>query len=1830
MRHWLLILAITVSAHAQMVVRFEPDGGPPIRYIVPLGIEAPPDSAAAFRVVAAIPAGVPDELAKVGRTLRVELFTELVPNERAPETPSGYPRSQLVLPMSRLYPDEWHAHLRFQGGANKLQSPVIVAIADPRASIHYAWPPGADKRAAGCYNCERPTHLIGKSEADGVYELFTNGRFVAVRPEPDVFAGTPYAFYGEHGAGGRAGWNVVFDRTYRSATLGLSPLGSGWDSAIFKRLRALPDGSVEYRDGAEMWVFARKNDEYVAPEGLFLRLSRATSGWTLVDQQLRLTTFDDLGRLTSESDEFFDANKPGSGNTFHYLYGSDSRLSKIIDPVGRQSVLTWDRTTGLLRELIDWRSRWVQFEYAGSRLTTVRLPEVVNLSGLRPRIEYGYAAAGGSLKEQLDLATNLALIRDPKEAVSGGPARVTFTFAADRVTGQTWATGESATFTYSGSTVTVRDALGQERRYTVTENDTVNLLTDRAHVRELRELAVPVWSGAAFGQLPATLAPGVPATNNVDRVLAFAFDKGVLQSSKLDGVRETSFAYATAGGAPGLILKSSTTAGITRNFHYQSDAFLQSVEAGGKTIEIAQAHRNNTTPTSTNSTIATTNRYDDTGLLRASSSGGGTDPTSAGAKEEIEYYPATGPLHARGLPRVVRDGDDLVTTIEYPLPTRSKFTDPRGVITTTDVDAWDRLVQVRVERPGDPLVIHQSFAYDASGRLERTTQQKGPDPIVTSYTYDVMGRPLSTSTTGIATVGTMTTGTAYDLGARKVTTTHAGGAVTVNELDALGRVRRSVTDTGSSPIERHFAYDLASNQVFATDLFTATSSAFDPHGRVIATRAPNGAMATTEYDEWHRPKKVKNLTSDGTETVAESAFTFTAAGRLTSLKSKVSATTERETAFAWDGGGRTTRTVTNGRAASVPGRPATNWNVDARGAVEKETLPDGAENHFAYDASGAPNAYEDPTSESTVTTRDKLGRPLTRTYPDGTTELVAWEGPRVKSVTDRQGRQQIYVYNAGGEVKEIRDEAANPTDVFDYDNAGRLMSWKTAGTEVTWGAFDLDGNPKETRQRRFRGESGLTTNPAVLDEVVQQHRWNEHGERTRLSMPVADGVVLANGWTRWLQQGYDPMGNVTSIARIDDDLATTAPQPVMSASYRGAGRPYVRTLVTSGGPIVRTYDYDPASSLLTRVAVTAKAVPIAGTAVKHDGLQTSEARMLGIASEERMSLFAYDARSRLAASIFGAKNAIDPTAPTPGSSREKVNAADYRNAQERTKILKPLSGVDSSQIDPPSAMFDEKPGGGHKIDKVTRGFQVRPFGWDGAERIDDGRFVYTFDARGRLIRATEKSALPPLRRALYTYTGAGRLVGRRVEYANVANPAEGDWKLEDRAQILTNDGLPAETTFAWDPVTDHLLAVYRAGATAAPLKQIIHGESAYDDPLETTTIDPSTGAVIRLYPIYDEAAAGSLQTVLNERAEVVARNLTNDPYGAHQLALTGPAIDGVAIRASKNAAGAIASVEVELHATEQLAPPTLPTGVRLATLAVSGAVVRTAAITPTLAPDAYTIRWTLTPAEWEALTAPPATTLSIAATDHLRASTWSEEVPIMPAPDWAMASGRVLSSPNLPVEVRESLSSLAAYLAGIPNGEERTTELYEVETLALLGVSARGTAIEGVLSAGFQALPFAEGMTGLIYARARWYDPSTGSFLSADPIGYQDSSNLYVFAGGDPVNGRDPTGERIPYKEDIAMRQSLLRRVADLDAQWSQSGRATFRGYKKIQIQRGWLDTSGLPGEYNYVMQNTAVSTAAEYEAARAYLMNDVQTFDAAVARADELEPVYYVHSRDT
>lgn len=48
--------------------------------------------------------------------------------------------------------------------------------------------------------------------------------------------------------------------------------------------------------------------------------------------------------------------------------------------------------------------------------------------------------------------------------------------------------------------------------------------------------------------------------------------------------------------------------------------------------------------------------------------------------------------------------------------------------------------------------------------------------------------------------------------------------------------------------------------------------------------------------------------------------------------------------------------------------------------------------------------------------------------------------------------------------------------------------------------------------------------------------------------------------------------------------------------------------------------------------------------------------------------------------------------------------------------------------------------------------------------------------------------------------------------------------------------------------------------------------------------------------------------------------------------------------------------------------------------------------------------------------------------------------------------------------------------------------------------------------------------TGLHYNQQRYYDPETGRYITADPIGLAGGINLYAYVQNDPVNAVDPTG----------------------------------------------------------------------------------------------------------
>ena len=63
--------------------------------------------------------------------------------------------------------------------------------------------------------------------------------------------------------------------------------------------------------------------------------------------------------------------------------------------------------------------------------------------------------------------------------------------------------------------------------------------------------------------------------------------------------------------------------------------------------------------------------------------------------------------------------------------------------------------------------------------------------------------------------------------------------------------------------------------------------------------------------------------------------------------------------------------------------------------------------------------------------------------------------------------------------------------------------------------------------------------------------------------------------------------------------------------------------------------------------------------------------------------------------------------------------------------------------------------------------------------------------------------------------------------------------------------------------------------------------------------------------------------------------------------------------------------------------------------------------------------------------------------------------------------------------------------------------------------------------------------TGLHYNWNRFYDPETGRYISADPIGLTGGMNLYAYVEGDPINAIDPQ-ELAVGVDDILIWGSLI------------------------------------------------------------------------------------------
>ncbi len=1014
-----------------------------------------------------------------------------------------------------------------------------------------------------------------------------------------------------------------------------------------------------------------------------------------------------------------------------------------------------------------------------------------------------------------------------------------------------------------------------------------------------------------------------------------------------------------------------------------------------------------------------------------------------------------------------------------------------GIRTQTTWGPWDEPVDI-TGRDSDNSVIGQTRNFFTDfGRLRSTNEA-----------VDAGGRARTT----YQTWNDADTDRGTRMGAvASLSATQPSGSVRVQHqyFDAAGRLERTIygASTGNSGAP-------SGANLFDEALFDYSSGGSVP-GKVTYKEPLAGVSSATTavFDGLERPIEVQvEGASDSTKT------TYDEAGN----------------ALTFDAQGMAVASAT----------------YDSRGLLTSSTQPGGGTMSYTYDALGSMREYKDEDGVLTRYTTDGLGRVTKVDYPDGTSEETKYEADTgmVVATRNRAGQWLAYSYGPGGRLLSVHT-GPNPTDPFlieyKYDAAGRLELIRNKDAAIAYDGYDLLGRPTTTRAYRYANSSGFTGTPVLLDVHTQKHTWSVFdGERDSWRMPAA-GATLdpdnpASPWLQTIIEARDAGSNLIQQA--------AGGVPITKAEGRASGKLKHRERAVGTTWLKTDYAYSGDDGQGTKSFLMAKAAStVAGTGTGAGtivaGSQNARdaadrlASSIDLALGNRVSTWLYDARGRLERSWLN----VDAAGPRP-PTKDGITTADFREKRDIPAFLSQPQhqalGATAAQIEPLSWTATKNDANQLLRRDSTLDGQVqdaRVYTFTGGRRTQDGAWESQFDELGRLLSVTNTAIG---RRIEYKWGPSDRIVGRAALKPDIG----GGWSTEDRGAVLQADGLPARTTFVWDPIADRLLAIYEEGRSTADtpvapeaglLRQYLHGDQGFDDPVRVLALD--NAGVVRTYlPIIDEAGAGSLQSVLDANTgNVVERVLYADAYGEGPRYLQGAVVDSIDLEAKKNDTNQLEKVTVRVHLTEAIEAASLAGGVRLGAIDAARTMVYTTQAVPRLYDD-YTVEWELDANEWATLSA-AGVALEVAVRDTLRFTRWGD-TPASSAPSWAAQVYGVVAEAGAPVIARQSFSTLTAFLATIPARQAKATNVYGMTDLYL----AASRESKARLFTGFKAAPFIEPATSLVYLRARWYDPATGAFLTPDPSGYADSSNLYAGFDSDPVNNTDPSGELVESVWDAA------------------------------------------------------------------------------------------------
>lgn len=346
--------------------------------------------------------------------------------------------------------------------------------------------------------------------------------------------------------------------------------------------------------------------------------------------------------------------------------------------------------------------------------------------------------------------------------------------------------------------------------------------------------------------------------------------------------------------------------------------------------------------------------------------------------------------------------------------------------------------------------------------------------------------------------------------------------------------------------ERHTYTHPYSNELDATWTYT-----YDAFGRLKTDEDPDARVTSYGYDAAGRLATVQQATvgadCGASPKVGCVTYGYDDAGRPTSVDYSDSNTPD-VTGITYDDLGR--------RIAATASGVTEEWHWNDRSQLAS-----------VKDGNGRTTSYVfDPTGNLTHITYPGQTNPVVREFDDA---------GRLKKVTDWSGRETSFGYNDDSQWNLTTFPGSVNTDTYGFDQAGRM-------TSVAWnkGATVL-GSETYTRPTNTKGMIEDLTPTGAAGSTVKSHGYDT---RDRLTTAGTEGF------------GYDPAGNLTetSDGRLQvfdpaQQLCWTSPTattgtcttPASDAttySYDALGN---RTGKTTPGGNQSAYEYDQANRLTT-------------------------------------------------------------------------------------------------------------------------------------------------------------------------------------------------------------------------------------------------------------------------------------------------------------------------------------------------------------------------------------------------------------------------------------------------------------------------------------------------------------------------------------------------------------------------------------------------------------------------------------------------------------------------